>query len=179
MSRKRSIVVAIASIVLLAIAAAGAMSASADDGPEAPTVAAGGDALGQLLPGRQIVGTWEVTVNRGPTLPPLTSLQTFTGSHSIVEIGNETLFRSPAHGVWRYIGARTYATTQVHFRYSPTGVYLGTQKINGNRRVSPDGETYTAVAVFEARDPAGNLVGSGRATAFGRRMHVERIPDQP
>ena len=67
----------------------------------------------------------------------------------------------------------------MHFRYSPTGAYLGTQKVSGNRLVSPDGETYTAVAVFEARDPAGNIVGSGRATAVGQRMHVERIPDQP
>jgi len=178
MSRQRSALAAAALLVLLAITAAGAMSASAGDGHEAPAVSAKGDSHYRLR-GRQIVGAWEVTVNRGRTLPPLTSLQTFTGSGSIVEVGNETFFRSPAHGVWEYIGGSTYATTQVHFRYSPTGAYLGTQKVGGNRLVSPDGETYTAVAVFEARDPAGNIVGSGRATAVGQRMHVERIPDQP
>ena len=31
-----------------------------------------------ILPHAEIVGTWEATVDRGPALPPLTSLHTFS-----------------------------------------------------------------------------------------------------
>ena len=104
-----------------------------------------------------IVGSWEATVDRGPAFPSLTTF-----------------------GTWEYVGDRTFATTMVLHRFSPTGVYLGTGRINANRRLSQDGETYTAVAVLEIRDPAGNVLVSGlRSTAIGKRIDVERIPDQP
>ena len=90
------------------------------------------------------------------------------------------MFRSPAIGTWEYVGDRTFATTMVMHRFSPTGVYLGTGKVNANRRLSHDGQTYTAVAVLELRDPSGNLIVGGlRSTAIGKRIDVERIPDEP
>lgn len=167
MIRKRMLVGTIALIVLTAMVAAGAISASdGDDDPESNGRA-------------QIVGTWDVTVSRGPALPPVRSLQTFTRDRTMIETANDTLFRSPSHGAWEYVGRRTYATTTVFHRFSPTGAYLGTQKINANRQLSRDGETYTAAAVSQLFDPDGNLTFSGRATATGKRIEVERIPDQP
>ncbi len=64
-------------------------------------------------------------------------------------------------------------------RFSPTGAYLGTQKINANRQLSHDGETYTAAAVSQLFDPDGNLTFTGKATATAKRLEVERVPDQP
>ena len=161
---KKSVFGVIAALALAAMVAAGAISASGNDGGH------GANAL---------VGTWEATISRGPVLPPLKSLQTFTGDHTFVESGSDSMFRSPGYGVWEYVGDRTFATTGVFHRFSPTGVYLGTQKIKSTRKVSPDGESFTAVSVFELLDLDGNVIGGGQATATATRMHVERIPDQP
>ena len=166
MTGKRSAIGAIVLLGLAALVVAGAISASSGDAGKHGANA--------------IVGSWEATVDRGPAFPSLTTFHTFTGDGSMVETGSDTMFRSPAIGTWEYVGDRTFATTMVLHRFSPTGVYLGTGRINANRRLSQDGETYTAVAVLEIRDPAGNVLVSGlRSTAIGKRIDVERIPDQP
>jgi hypothetical protein len=167
MIQKRTFVGAIALILIATMVAAGAISASDGDDDHGPGK------------GATIVGTWDVTVSRGPVLPPVKSFQTFNRGGTIVETANDTLFRSPSHGAWEYVGERTYATTTVFHRFSPTGAYLGTQKIDANRQLSHDGEMYTAVAVSRMFDPDGNLTFSGRATATAKRLKVERIPDQP
>ena len=127
---KKSVLGAIAVLALTAMIAAGAISAWS--GNRARHGAKG------------IVGSWEGTVDRGPAFPSLTTLHTFSGDGSMIETGSDTMFRSPAIGTWEYVGNRTFATTMVMHRFSPTGVYLGTGKINANRRLSRDGETYTA-----------------------------------
>ena len=124
------------------------------------------------------MGTWEATVNRGP-LPPLRSLHSFSSDHTMIESGSDSLFRSPGFGVWQYIGDRTYATTMVMHRFSPAGDPIGSITVNANRRVSPDGESYVGVGINTVRDLNGNVVGGGRSTVVGKRMHVERIPDLP
>jgi hypothetical protein len=166
MSRKKSTFGAIAVLALGMMVAAGAISASSGESGNH-----GANAL---------VGSWDATVDRGPAFPSLRTLHTFTRDGSMVETGSDTMFRSPAIGSWMYIGNRTFATTMVMHRFSPTGQYLGTGKINANRRLSDDGQTYTAVAVLELRDPDGNLIVSGlRSTAIGKRIDVEGIPGQP
>ena len=126
MFAKKSILGAIAVLAVAAMIVAGAISASSGD---AGRHGANG-----------IVGSWEATVDRGPAFPPLVTLHTFTGDGSIVETGSDTMFRSPAIGTWEYVGDRTFATTMVMHRFSPAGVYLGTGRINANRRLSQDGE---------------------------------------
>lgn len=155
---------AVAVLALAAMIAAGAISASSGEGG-----AQGANAL---------VGSWEATISRGPVLPPLKSLQTFTKDQTLVESGSDSFFRSPAYGVWEYIGDRTFATTATFHRFSTTGAYLGTQKINGIRQVSPDGETYTATAAFQVLDLDGNVIATGQSTGTAKRLHVERS-DQP
>lgn len=158
--------VVLGAIALLALAGAGAISASSGESGDHGAKA--------------IVGSWEATVDRGPALPSLKTFHTFTRDGSMVETGSDTFYRSPAIGSWEYVGDRTFATTMLLHRFSPTGVYLGTAKISANRRLSEDGQTYTAVGIAELRDPSGNLIVSGlRSTAIGKRIEVERISDQP
>lgn len=158
---------------LLVVVSVGAISASASDGEDGNR---GEGGLGR----NGIVGTWQATVNRGPALPPLTSLHAMTRSGTMTESGSDNLYRSPSYGVWDYVGSRTYATTMVFHRFSPTGVYLGTQKINANRRLSSDGDSYVGVAVGELRDPDGNLIATlPPATVTATRLKLERIPNQP
>ena len=166
MMGKKSILGAIAVLALATMVAAGAISASSGES---------GDHGAKAL-----VGSWDAIVDRGPAFPSLRTLHTFTRDGSMVETGSDSMFRSPAIGSWEYVGDRTFATTMILHRFSPTGEYLGTGKINSNRRVSDDGQTYEAVSVLELRDPSGNLIVGGlRSTATGRRIEVERIPDQP
>ena len=158
--------ISLASLVAVAAAAFGVMSASAD---------------GRGWGAQKLVGSWMVAVDRGPALPALKSLQTFTSGHGVVEIANGgATARSPSHGAWERTGRREYATTIVFFRYDPAGgAYLGTVKVRRTLVLAPDGQSFTAVSVGELRDPAGNLLpGSNirRDTEIGERINVEPIP---
>jgi hypothetical protein len=132
-----------------------------------------------ILPHAEIVGTWEATVDRGPALPSLTSLHTFTDEHTMIESGNDTLFRSPGFGVWKFVGDHTYATTMVLHRFNSAGAAIGSVKVNANRKVAADGQSYVGVGVNEIRDLQGNVIAVGRSTVTGRRMQLEQIPDLP
>lgn len=165
--RSRGSLAALGLIVLAAIGGS-AISASADG--------QGGE--------NQLVGSWMVAVDRGPTLPSLKSLQTYTKGHGVVEIANSgATARSAGHGAWERIAGRTYGTTVVFFRYDPgSGAFLGTVKIRHRLQLAADGQSFTGVAVAELRDPAGNLLpGSNtrRDSVVAERINVEPVPDQP
>jgi hypothetical protein len=163
MTGKSTLVKTIVLLALTALIATGAVSASA----------------GAQSSGNQVVGSWMVNVDRGP-LPPLKSLQTFTSGGSLVETANTVGVRGPGHGTWQSFGGRMYASTHWFFRFDATGAYLGTQQINHNLRLAPDGKSFVGVAISTLRDPAGNVVLIGlRATVTGERIQLERIPDQP
>lgn len=155
--------------VLVAVAAsAGALSASA-----------GGEHYGPKL-----VGTWMVDVNRGPALPPLKSLQSYTGGHNVIEISNGgATVRSPAHGAWKKIGGRKYGSTAIFFRYDPaSGAYIGTLKLRHELQLAADGQSFTGVAIGELRDANGNLLpgsNSRKDTVTAERINVEPLPDLP
>jgi hypothetical protein len=169
MSRKRSVVAAIALFALMVMVATGAMSASAAKKPREPA------------PPPALVGTWDVVLSL-PGLPPGRVLATFTRDGGTVESANSPpALRGASHGAWKRIGQNLFAVTRVFFRFSPqTGAYLGTQKVNATVRVDEYGTTFTAVSISEQRDPDGNVVIAGlRGTAFGMRIHAEQIPDQP
>jgi hypothetical protein len=166
MTSKRSRAGAIALIAVAALVAAGAIYASSGD-------------HGRSQGANPIIGSWELTVDRGPQLPPVKGLTTFTRGHSLIGTGN-TLARGPSHGTWEHLSGRLYADTQVFFRFDPTGAFLGTQRINENVRLAPDGDSFTTVSISNLFDTNGNLVVGGlRATVTGTRIHIDRIPDQP
>jgi hypothetical protein len=168
MTRRTAGLGAVVIVVLAAVISGGAVSTAAGD-------------AGAHSSANQLAGTWEVTVNRPAPLPPLRSLQLITADGGMVETANDPpAGRSPQLGTWERIGGRLYAVTGVHYRFNPqTGAYLGMNKINSTRRLSQDGQSFTAVARVTVLDAAGNAVGSFTATASGTRMQVERIADQP
>jgi hypothetical protein len=163
MSRK-ALIAAIVLTAVAALATTGAISATAADDDSSAN---------------ELVGSWELTVNRGPQLPPVKGMTTYTRGHSLIGTAN-VVVRGPAHGTWEHVSGRLYADTHIFFRFDPTGMFLGTQKIRETVRLAQDGDSYTAVAISDQFDPNGNLVASGlRATITATRIKVERIPDVP
>ena len=159
---KKTILGVIALLALTALVFAGAISASsADDGNEHGP--------------NQLVGSWELNVDRSP-LPPVKSMFTYISGGTLVETGSLST-RGPSHGAWEHLKARQYAVTHVFFRFDPTGTFIGTQRINETLDLAEDGESYTAVAISYLYDTAGNLVVGGlRATVTATRIHVEPNP---
>jgi hypothetical protein len=126
-----------------------------------------------------IEGTWALTVNRGPALPPVRAMTTYTRDNSLIGTANATV-RGPSHGTWEHVSGRIYADTHIFFRFDPTGTFIGSQKVRETIRLSADGDSYDAIAISDQFDPNGNLTASGlRATITATRVEVERIPDIP
>ena len=148
---------------LMALVFAGAISASSADN---------GNEHGR----NQLVGSWELNVDRSP-LPPVKSMFTYISDGTLVETGSLAT-RGPSHGAWEQLTKHQYAVTHVFFRFDPTGTFLGTQRINETVDMAEDGESYSSVAISYLYDTAGNLVVGGlRATITATRIHVE--PTRP
>jgi hypothetical protein len=155
MTSKRPVIGTSAAIVLAVVVAVGAISASAGN-------ERAGDSAGPKL-----VGSWMLTVDRGPSLPPLKSLQSYSGGGTVVEIANGgATVRSPSHGAWKRIGSRRYGSTAVFFRYDPvSGAFIGTLKLRHELTLAQDGQSFSGVAIGELRDANGNLLpGSNTRT---------------
>ena len=97
--RLRSLLFAVSALTVVALVTVGAISASAADDDSAAN---------------QLVGSWELTVNRGPQLPPVKGLTTYTRGHSLIGTAN-VLVRGPAHGNWKHVSGRLYADTHIFF----------------------------------------------------------------
>jgi hypothetical protein len=172
MTSKKPVIGTIAVLGLAVVIAIGAISASAG-------VNRADDSASPKL-----VGSWMVSVNRGPALPPLSSLQSYSRGGTVVEIANGgATVRSPSHGTWKRIGGHKYGSTSIFFRYDPvSGAYLGTLKLRHELELAKDGESFTGVAIGELRDANGNLLpGSNtrKDAVTGERINVEPLPDIP
>jgi hypothetical protein len=125
--------------------------------------------------GNQLAGTWTVTINRPAPLPPLASLQVYTGQGSMVESGNDSPSRSPQYGSWERVGGREYAVTGVFFRFDPqTGASVGKQKINRTIELSEDGQSFTfqgRATIYDANDNV--VVANVPVSGSGQRLQVE------
>jgi hypothetical protein len=160
---------------IVAVLATGALAAVAVSG----SAGAAGEPSGN-----QLIGTWQVVVNRPPPLPPLQSLQVFTDEGSVIETANEWVvggaLRTAALGSWKRINGRLYASTTVFFRFHPqTGAFVGTRKISRTHELAQDGQSFSHVARVTTFDPNGNVLDTFVARATAVRMQVERIPDEP
>ena len=161
MSRKAPI--AAIGLIAAVLAATGAISASAANDDSSAN---------------QLVGSWELTVNRGPALPLIKGLTTYTPGHSLIGTAN-VVIRGPAHGAWEHVSGRVYADTHIFFRFDATGTFLGTQKIRETVELAQDGDSYTAVAFSDQFDPNGNLTASGLqrpSPPLGSRSNQRRRP---
>lgn len=124
--------------------------------------------------GNKLAGTWKVTVNRPAPLPPLTSLQVYTGEGSMVESGSESVSRSPQYASWERVWRREYVATGVFFRFDrQTGAFLGEQKINRTIELARDGQSFTFRGRGTAYDANGNVVASFPVSGSGQRLQVE------
>jgi hypothetical protein len=127
--------------------------------------------------GNQLAGTWVVTVNRPAPLPPLTSLQVYTGKGSMVESANDSLSRTPQYASWERVAGREYAATGLMLRFDPqTGAFSGKQKINRTIELSADGQSFTFQARVTLYDASGNVVTTFPAAGTGQRLQVETQP---
>jgi hypothetical protein len=160
LSTKKKFGAAIASVVA-AIAVAGGTIATAGAASESS--------------GKQLAGTWVVTINRPAPLPPLTSLQVYTGKGSMIESANDSPARTPQYASWTRIQDREYAATGVFFRFDPqTGAFIGKQKINRTIELSDDGQSFTFQAHVTICDASGNVLANVTVGGTGQRMEVEQ-----
>jgi hypothetical protein len=165
MTRKRTALAALVSLVLTASIVFGdASTAGADDGDS----------------GNRITGTWTATINLPAPAAPLRSLQTFSEGGGFVEMSNEPqASRTAQYGSWERISGRLYAATGLVFRYNPAGAHVATMKIDRTIRLSKDGQTMAWAARVTVTDPAGNVQQTFPVTSSAERLQVDRIADQP
>jgi hypothetical protein len=159
LSRTTKLRAAVASVVAATAVAGGAIA----------TAGAASESSGNQLP-----GTWSVTVNRPAPLPPLASLQVYTGKGSMVESGNDSMARSPQYASWQRVAGREYAATGVFFRFDPqTGAFLAKQKINRTIDLSEDGQSFTFHGRATVYDANGNVLASFPVGGSAQRLQVE------
>ena len=124
--------------------------------------------------GNTLAGTWTVTVNRPAPLPPVTSLQVYTGEGSMVESGSDSVSRSPQYASWERVGRREYAQTGVMLRFDPqTGAFAGQMKINRTIDLAQDGQSFTFQGRATTYNANGNGVASFPVSGSGQRLQVE------
>lgn len=127
--------------------------------------------------GNQLTGTWTVTLNRPAPMPPLSSLQVYTDTGSMVESGNDSASRSPQYGSWQRVAGRQYAATGLFFRFDPkTGAFVGKAKINRTIKLSADGQRFTFQGGATVYDANGNVVATFPVSGSGQRLQVEAQP---
>ena len=134
-------------------------------------------AAGQHAKGRRIEGTWLVEVTSRDCQ---TGAAIFTAPVLTTYLAGGSMLSDPAispavlrtgHGVWGHAGGRSFTNTIVLFRFNPVnGAYAGTGTVRRNIELGEDSDTFTANDITESADPQGNPVGTGCATAVGRRL---------
>jgi hypothetical protein len=129
---------------------------------------------------RTITGAWRTVVTpencqTGEPFTPLAGLFTFNDGGTMSEFGigpgQSPALRSPGHGVWaREHGWRQYSFAFTYYRYSALGIFIGSQRVSGSLMLGWSGDDFATRSVIEVLDVAGNLIGSGCATAAGSRF---------
>lgn len=123
---------------------------------------------------RSIVGTWQTSVTPrncqtgdavAPAFPGILTFNeggTLTGTSTAV---------SSVYGVWeKKRGWQNYSFAFLSLRYSPTGVFLGTQKVRQTTELNPNGNEFTTTGSVEILDANGNIIGTGCSTSTGIRF---------
>ena len=131
-----------------------------------------------------LVGSWLETVTFPPESgrPPLKSLGTFHGDHTMVCSDQGTVTTEPpsvftsCHGVWTHLQERTFAYTSLGLISDLGGSLVGYLKVRGIYTVSQSGNDYTGTSLAQILDVDGNVVFSVEVTNAGKRILVE-LPD--
>ena len=130
---------------------------------------------------RTIVGAWRTVVTPincqtgAQVAPSLRGLFTFNEGGTMSEYGigpgSTPALRSPGHGVWqREQGWQDYSFAFTYYRYDPSGVFIGSQKVTATLELGANGDEFTTKSVVEAFDANDNKVGTFCATSAGTRF---------
>lgn len=121
-----------------------------------------------------IVGTWQTVVtprncqNGDPVAPPFPGILTFNKGGTL---SGTSATVAAAFGIWdRHHGADEFALAFVSLRFSPTGVFLGTQRVRQTATLNAAGNGFTSTGTVQVLDPNGVVVGSGCASSVGTRF---------
>jgi len=122
----------------------------------------------------KIVGTWQTVVTprncqtNEPVAPAFPGLLTFNEGETMV--GTSTAVSS-VYGVWeRRSGRRNYSFAFISLRYSPTGTFIGTQKVRQTTTLGASGNDFTTIGTVEILDTNGTTIGTGCVTSTGTRF---------
>jgi hypothetical protein len=127
-----------------------------------------------------IQGVWRTAVTprncqTGDAILTLSGLFTFNQGGTMSEYGigpgSSPALRSPGHGVWaREHGWQDYSFAFTFYRYSASGVFLGSQKITATLELGAGGDAFASRSAIEILDVNGAVIGTGCATAVGTRF---------
>ena len=125
-------------------------------------------------------GVWRtvVTPRNCQTDEPIASfagLFTFNDGGTMSEYGippgSSPTLRSPGHGFWqREPGWQDYSVVFTYYRYNASGVFLGSQKVTAALELGAGGDEFSTRSVIEVLDVNDTVIGTGCATAAGRRF---------
>jgi hypothetical protein len=141
-------------------------------------------------PRRSLVGSWLETVTFPPdTRPPTKALSTFheDGTITISDQGSVTTSGpmqgvfTAGHGVWKHIGGRRFAYTQLELISDLTGNLVGYLKVRGILIVSKSGNAWAdgSKSFAEILDTDGNVLFSVWVTNTAQRIQLELPPPAP
>jgi hypothetical protein len=131
-------------------------------------------------PARTIIGVWRTVVTprncqTDARFPSLAGVFTFNEGGTMSEYGigpgSSPALRSPGHGIWRREhGWQDYSLAFIYYRYDASGVLLGSQKITATLELFAGGDEFATRSVIEVLDDHDNVIGTGCATAAGKRF---------
>ncbi|CAN5728360.1 hypothetical protein BH24ACI2_BH24ACI2_01660 [soil metagenome] len=123
---------------------------------------------------RSIIGTWQTSVTPRncqtgePVAPAFPGVLTFNKGGTLT--GTSTAVSS-VYGVWeRMRGWQNYSFAFISLRYSPTGTFIGTQKVRQTATLGAAGNSFTSTGSVEILDANGNTIGTGCSTSTGTRF---------
>ncbi len=132
------------------------------------------DSTENISRNNSIVGTWQTSVTQRncetgvPVAPAFPGLLTFNEGGTLTGTSSAV---SSVYGVWeRRGGRRHYSFAFISLRYSPTGTFVGTQKVRHTVEFGANGNNFTSSGSVEFFDANGNLIGTGCATSTGTRF---------
>ena len=130
---------------------------------------------------RTIQGAWrtivagvncQTGVPLGVSFP---GLQTFNEGGTMSEYGigpgSNPALRSPGHGVWQHAqGWQNYSYAFTYYRYNPSGVFIGSQKVTSALELGASGDEFITRSVVSVLDANDNVIATFCATAAGTRF---------
>lgn len=125
----------------------------------------------QASSGRQLPGTWAVSVDPDGPMPSFTSTIVYTATGSVVET---TMNRPPSAistglGTWERLGDGRFAVTHSKYRWED-GRFVGTVLVEETGEVSPDGDHYTARATTTILSPTRQTLATFTSDVTAERL---------